>query len=535
MPPRFPRVALWTAAVLVGLPALFFPLFNPDLFWHLSAGRWMIERHRLPRADFLSFSAGGLPWTDFEWLSQLVFAAVHAAAGMAGLWLLKALALAGSWLWLDGMLARRGLTPAPRAAALAAWSAVLLPYSDIRPELFSLLLFMWLIRRLECAGPPSWLASFGLFALWANLHGGFAAGLGLLACCAAAALARRRGAEFRRLLAALAAGLAGTAANPYFLQPHLVAWRHWLMRADLAATIAEWQPMSWSRPMHWPFYPMFLLLALLTAAAWRRRAAAAPWGLAAAALLLGAGAAGHQRGALYFGAAAVPAAFLLLRELGWQNARGLAPGIVALSAAFVLWLAPRVEWRLPFNYRFAPTGAARFLARERKVMEPLRLYNQWEWGGYLGWTLAPWYRVFCDGRYIFHEQLAQSGQAVRSPERWRAFMAEHGLDGSLMLNLDRPFPARKRYPDGSTKPFPRPWYVFYMPKPRWALVYWDELALLFVDRGAVPADWLKAHEYRYVRPKDDAAFQEALRLKEIPAAAAEAEAERHRRELDSRD
>jgi hypothetical protein len=70
-----------------------------------------------------------------------------------------------------------------------------------------------------------------------------------------------------------------------------------------------------------------------------------------------------------------------------------------------------------------------------------------------------------------------------------------------------------------------------MPKKRWALVYWDKKALLFVDRNAVPADWLAAHEYRYARPDDGVALLEAIRLKEIPASALAKEDERHEHEL----
>jgi hypothetical protein len=70
-----------------------------------------------------------------------------------------------------------------------------------------------------------------------------------------------------------------------------------------------------------------------------------------------------------------------------------------------------------------------------------------------------------------------------------------------------------------------------MPKERWALVYWDAKAMLFVDRRAAPTDWLAAHEYRYARPNDRAALLEAIRLKEIPASVLAKEDARHEREL----
>ncbi|MFA6004824.1 MAG: hypothetical protein WC881_12255, partial [Elusimicrobiota bacterium] len=333
---------------------------------------------------------------------------------------------------------------------------------------------------------------------------------------------------------AAAAPLGGGAAllNPYGWRVYAVAWEHWAMRAELARTIKEWQPMSWENPLYWPFWPSLLLLAALCAAAWRKRKQShiRAWPLAVFALYLGASSAAHERGSVFFTVAATAAVLLLLRDLGWDQSSRAGPirlAAAALYAAFLLWLAPRVAWSGWFQPKHVPRAAVEFMARQRPALEPLRLYNQWEWGGYLAWKLRPWYRMFFDGRYLFHDLLAANGAAVKDPALWHGFMRQHGLDGALMLDLALMLPAQKRYPDGRVKDFPRPWYFFFMPRERWALVYWDEQALLFVDRGRVPPDWLRRHEYRYLLPHDEAARDEALRLKEIPAAAVADEAARH--------
>jgi len=56
-----------------------------------------------------------------------------------------------------------------------------------------------------------------------------------------------------------------------------------------------------------------------------------------------------------------------------------------------------------------------------------------------------------------------------------------------------------------------------MPKDRWALVWWNEKALLFVRRGTVPRAWLAAHEYRYYKPRDEQARELARLHGQIPA------------------
>ena len=60
-----------------------------------------------------------------------------------------------------------------------------------------------------------------------------------------------------------------------------------------------------------------------------------------------------------------------------------------------------------------------------------------------------------------------------------------------------------------------------------ALIWWDERALVFVDRAKVPAAWLAAREYRWLRPGDETALEDALARGEAPKAAVEAEKARH--------
>jgi len=155
------------------------------------------------------------------------------------------------------------------------------------------------------------------------------------------------------------------------------------------------------------------------------------------------------------------------------------------------------------------------------------LYEEWGWGGYIGWNLYPDYLVFQDGRYIFHSLLKEEAAAQASPEAWQSFLEAHGVQAALMLNLDWRLPTTRVYPDGSSKEFRRPYYALYMPKNKWALVYWDDKALLFVRRGAAPPAWLKAHEYLYARPHDDDALRDALSRGEIPRPKLDAEFLRH--------
>lgn len=516
------------------MPAFILPIYNPDLFWHLSAGRWIAQNHIVPREDFLSFTMPGAPWSDFEWLSQLLFHWTHQLGGLPALWALKVLLLALTARLFLLTLSLYGLPFLHRAAALVLWSLAALARSDIRPELFSILFFSTLILALEAYRLQSLrlhrlrlspAAFFTVFALWANLHAGFIFGLLLLICVTAAEVLMRK--SWRLLGLCTSAAAAGALCTPYGVGPYVISAEHWFGRSGMTAYIQEWHPMTLGNAFHWPFW---LVLGLLSAALARCRRSLAP-GLLLAAVVLGANSILHARLAAYFHALALPLVFSL--TAGWAVTPRLRRAALAgalVVAGLLLWTLPSLAWSGFFDLRHVPMRAAAFMEEERSSVEGLRLYNEWEWGGYLAWRL-PWHKVFWDGRYIFHERLAQGGEAAREPDSWQAFMEKQGLEGALVLNRVAPFPTQRLYADGTRRVFLRPWYLQYLPRSNWALVYWDEKTLFFVRRGAVPAEWLKAHEYRYLLPRDEDAFADALGRGEIPAAPLAEENQRHRAEL----
>ncbi|MBI4425299.1 MAG: hypothetical protein HY554_16335 [Elusimicrobia bacterium] len=508
------------AALAASLPSWLLPVSNPDLFWHLSAARRIWRSAQVPSADWLSWTMAGRPWVDFEWLSQLAFGAAHAAGGLAGLWLLKvALVCAAAWR-LHAWMGLYRIAPELKAAGISVWATAMLPRSDARPELFSILLFLELFRRLERwrlegrAPSPALLAA--AFALWANLHAGFAYGLALVAWYACGGLPWR----------AVAGAAAGTLLQPAGWSVYRVLLSHGADAGELSRWIIEWGPPALPNPWRWAELALVPAAALAWALA-VRQGRRPPWLPAAALGALAVAGLRHARLAAYFVTAAAPLGLAWVQSSTPARARALALGLIAASGAWSL----RCAWetgvfRRHFNDRLVPARAAAFLAREASVLGERALYNPWGWGGYLGWTLPEPYRVFQDGRYLFHPLLLEAGRATATAAAWQEFLLGKGVDLALMENLPLLLPGTRVYPDGRERSIPRPYYAFYMPRERWALVHFDEKALLFVRRDAVPAAWLAAREFRYVRPYDEEALQDALRRGEVPAAELRRERER---------
>lgn len=204
-------------------------LADPDTQWHVAIGREILRTWTFPTVDAWSHTFAGEPWIAKEWLSQVLFALSHDAAGWPGVVVLTALVTATTAGCLLAFLLRRMET---RFALLAFLLATQLLNVQLlaRPHVFfHLLLVAWLIGVLRAVergrAPPLALAL--VMIPWANTHASFLIGLvlaGLLGLegLLRAAPAERLGLALRWAAFGLAA-FACTIVTPYGWTPLLVA------------------------------------------------------------------------------------------------------------------------------------------------------------------------------------------------------------------------------------------------------------------------------------------------------------------------
>lgn len=288
--PRWGAPTMAMLAALIGflLPLVHRPLLiDGDTYWHLTAGQWMLDHLAVPHADPFSATMPGTPWVAHEWLSEVLMTLAYQAAGWSGLQLLCSATLALTLAVIARYLARWQDQPAALVSCVVAFAAIL-PSLLARPHLIALApLVAWcvgLLRAREQRRIPAW-PLLPLMTLWANLHGSFVLGLalaGVLALEAVAAAPGRRVPEALRWGVFLAAATAATMLTPYGW--HGLLYPLQLMRLDLIAYIAEWQPPNFNhpqpltlallallyvaltRPVTVPLSRLFIVLALLTMA-----------------------------------------------------------------------------------------------------------------------------------------------------------------------------------------------------------------------------------------------------------------------------
>jgi hypothetical protein len=422
------RFLLWFNARRLAVAILFVALFamavrapaDTDTWWHLRAGQEMLESGQVLKTDLFSHTRYGSPWVNHSWLGQVVLYWLFRTFSYAGLGLLigaiVAVAFAFVYMQMEGdPFSRAFVIVLAAATSSAIWAA--------RPQLFSFLLtavvtyilylFKWRgVNRLWLLPP--------LFILWANLHAGYALGFMVLVAFVV-------GEAFNRLLGLVAPGddaavswrgigmvigVAGLSAILLVLNPYGTRmWTYYLDTVGIGALrdfIQEWRSPDFHLLYTHPF--IWLLLGTLAAMGLSGRRVdgtdLALVGMFAYASLLA------WRNLAPFALVVAPVlsrhVAAILRRLWSGEARRAGrlravSGVINLVLLVVVVALAVVKVWTPLTPAFneqeqqksLPVDAAAWILENRPEGE---MFNPYNWGGYLIWSLYPHYRVFADGR-----------------------------------------------------------------------------------------------------------------------------------------
>ena len=203
------------AAIAFSLAVGFAPS-DPDTYWHLASGRWMLDHRDILRADVFSTTIAGRPYALGEWLGQLILALAFAAGSWPGLVLLRSVLVAVAAFCAARLSRRGGASVAAAALVLTVGFLATRSRWPDRPALFTFVLFAVVLELLFAARAGSRRARLAippLLLLWANLHGGYVVGLGLVGAFAVEAVLLRRS-DARAVIAIFMVSALATFADP---------------------------------------------------------------------------------------------------------------------------------------------------------------------------------------------------------------------------------------------------------------------------------------------------------------------------------
>ena len=478
---RAPWQQLAVIAVVMSLCFYRFSLTvaDPDLWGHIKFGETVWKAGKVAVPDPFSYLTVGRLWLNHEWLSEVIFYLVFAAAGSAGLIAMKA----GLGLVVMGVLyrhlCRQGLN-ALRAGFLvvAVVHFFLMSLVTVRTLIFSYPLFLLVLLLVHdmARRRPRWIwAAPPLFALWANLHPGFIAGLGILGIWTAVEIWARNLPDRRPVIAGhptireillllTTCGLA-TLLNPY--GPTLWAF---LQQTAFGARpdISEWQPMV-LLTRHGLVYAAFVAVALWGTIYSRRQRRASLVAVLVVTALLPLVAIRHAP------LAALAIAVLAGEHIGdawdrWISARpvaGIAPiwfPVAALAAALLLAVCALPHFPC---IRITPGIGGSYPARAVGLIKQSgaagNLAIDFDWGEYALYHLSPAVKVSVDGRRetMYAPEIYGETLAFKYGEGdWDALLRKHDTHMALV---------RTGFPT----------FNLLKLEPGWRLVYRDSLAALF--------------------------------------------------------
>lgn len=504
-------------------------LTSYDFWWHLKNGEIILEKGEIPTKDLYSFTSYGSPRIAHEWLAELLFYLMFRGAGIPAIILWKAIIVSASFFMIITYMLKRNI---PHhfigiCILLSLWGARF-RFSD-RTELFSLfftaLVLFLLYDSRERGHRWKLYGIIPLTLLWANLHGAaILSPLFVLLFFSGEILNRfiprflRRSEEAGKIreypLVHLATTLflvfCSTILNPNGFQIWKAAGEAKVIHSSGYAINTEWvRPEIGLFPLFYIGLFVFLLISVLSIKK-------IDYSKFLITLLLATLALVHLRAIgifflafPFFLASHLPHIGItpdgkefFRKLLGSRVAIIVVAVLIILSFPFLLFHKGLQEFGYSVKQNRFPVDACRFL---EKHYDGEFLYNDVKFGGYLIWKFFPDRKVFIDGRNELYAHLVQRiSKGLKDYEEWLRLLDDYDIDAALMGY----WPSLKGvvYPPdsetGITKRDYRAYSAFLFLKKDWALVYWDDVAMLFFKRGREHDAIIERYEYKYLNPED---------------------------------
>jgi hypothetical protein len=464
---------------------------DPDIFWHLVTGQWMVDHHQVVSRDLFTFTVTGKQWIDPEYTTEIIAYLVYKLGGLTLVSLaFGAVTFVGFVLiWIRVRLENANMVIAAIVIGIAGLggAAVWGPRPQMITFTLTCLEVLWLDRYLRGKSRAIYWLPLVMIA-WANLHGGFLFGLvpvGVAAFVEAVHWVRRVDGDVhkrrtRNLVLVFAGCIVAALVTPngihlysYVIQPQFSSVQQ--------NFIAEWQSPNFHVLEERGFEVMLLLLPV--AFVLRRPSL---WDVCLT-LVVSYAALSAVRHSALFVAAETP---LLIWSFsaGWERmalarrvrewmaprARDMLASAVAVLVIAVLGTGYFVHSTLSNQARATganfPVGAADWLAAHPAV--GTHMFDQYGWGGYLIYRFYPYpnRRVFSFGEatLLGNKVMQQVSDVETGNPDWLQIFTEWNID----YVVDVP---------GA------PAVLALEVDPLWTKVYDDGLAVIMVKNSALAA------------------------------------------------
>ena len=502
---KFAQKMTWIFCASFGFFLFFYairPIYDPDFWWHLKTGEIMVENGGWLQFDPFTFSGDGVVSARETlilkgyWLWQLAAYGFYSFFGFNGIFLLNLLTL-GAMAGVVIQQLRRFQVGYPLIALLLSLGFYLLRahYPLERPQIISFLLatmLLALLARVREGRPLGWTLPL-LMLLWANLHGGFVVGVLILLCFAAGAVLEYRHdlPRLRHLLGWTSVGIAASLLNPtgalVFFE--LINFQSSVLQQGVMEYQSTWAALQQG---YGYIVILWLLIVFYAVGVWSARRLYWPDLMVAIFLVIFSVA--YIRNIGFFAIAMLPSIGFYLQ----QGARrrqvvfpSLAPGLLLALCSILLLCFSYNDWQ---DRQRQGAGPVRSIYPEQAIAFLRdsglqgRMFNSYEYGGYLLWRLYPQRQVFIDGRgmeekvFVDCQKIMQASTTrIEGRREYERLLDSYAIDFIFQRINDN---------DGRIHPLMKSLLL----KPEWVPVYLDNFVYILARRSAGNADVINTYQ-----------------------------------------
>jgi hypothetical protein len=464
---------------------------------HLGFGKLIWQFQGLPEKEPFVYTSLERPFSYSSWLFAVIYYLSYLAFNFYGVIILKAVTITTAFYILirDSLRSHKNYIIAIVVMTIVVIMArhrfverpdtfmmVFLPFS-----IFSLNAYVYDNKKYIYALPF-------VHMLWANSHSSIAIMFIPFAAFIAGGVLQRyfgqKGLEFsstpsssmiRTILIIFIASFAASLISPYFISQYFYGAQS-LATPWIKQAIHEIQPPTW-QTNKWPYLmTAFIMLSFIIV---RKRFSIIHFFIVVPFIILSFTA---IRFVFLLGIVSGP---ILVRNIStlcesnsWNNFLSRKVLTVVTAIWLILYTTLSLMQVKPFdvsnqvfgfgiNYDTIPEGALKYMDRHNIKG---RIYNNFNWGGYINWRDFPIRTVFADQRWYIPSDLLEGVSAsLRNEAVLDKLQKKYGFESILM---ECP--------------------VFHG-ESSWALVYWDKKSFLYLKRGGKYDSVIRRDEYRFVK------------------------------------
>jgi len=392
---------------------------DPDVWWHMRSGEWVLQHHAVPHTDPFSSFGAGRPWSAYNWLFDVIILNFYERFGLTGL-VVYSTGMILLFVVLLHRLIRHLQEDFTIGILLTLVACYCLTGLDsprswwVSVNFFVLELdILMLARKSGKARQLAWLPL--IFALWVNLHTEFVFGFILLFLAFAESLAGQRIKLESRIrpqqwVIITALCLVATLVNPYGWGIYRIVFQLATQQFPMYKVI-DFQPLAFRSLSD--FVVLFLAILAAAALARAKRIALFESAVLAFAVVMSFR---SQRDTFLVVVIACAILALELKKGSENHFRLKSPAVVSVIAATGVAVALVFRATHVDNARMQmiladhlPANAVTFV-KAKGYSGPL--FNDFAWGGYLMWDLR--LPVMIDGRAPLYDD----GYLDRSLATW---------------------------------------------------------------------------------------------------------------------